>query len=155
MAYRSSPSSVCGSYLIDGFISATFGPRDAERYMAMVLKVNPRTVVAALDNGAFYVFNPPSRYTPPTCVINRKWAWLFDYSISYRAIGTVVPQRLYRNFVDNIQYRVPAFFVNRNGSLGVPISNAGHIQLRDGHLAQSLSHKPMLTIRLVVRTHFL
>ena len=162
MANRFCPPNVRRPYLIDGYISATFGFQDAERYMAMVFKVDPQKVVAALEDGAFYVFNYPSRYTSPTHLVNGKNAWLLDYSVSRRDVGPVVPQQLwhpekkkYKNLVLNAQFHVPVFFVNRNGSLGVRISNAGHMQLRDGHLEQSLSHKTGLTIRLVVCTHLL
>jgi hypothetical protein len=150
-------------YLIDGYISETFGFQNAERYMALVFKVDPQTVVAALQNGAFYVFNPPSRYTSPTHLVHGENAWLVDYSVSCQASGPVVPQQIWlpqeecerKNFVENAQFRVPAFFVNRNGSLGVPISNAGHMQLRDGQLTQSLSENTQLRIRLFVCTHLL
>lgn len=149
-------------YLVDGYISYTFGSEDAEYYMAILFREDARKVVATRDkNGAFLVFNKPSRFSPPTATINGRNAWLVDYAI--RSAGTVVPQRLWSPrseddciaLVDNAQFHVPVFFVNASGSLGVPVRNAseGNMQLVGGQFQHPLSDNTFLTIRIAVCTH--
>src|SRR5882762_10942507 len=84
------------------------------------------------------LFRSPSHYSPP---IRTQYGdtWVLDYGV--RSGGSVVPQQLWapqgqgdrRRYVDQAQFRMPIFFVNMNGALGVPVMNAaaGHLQLRD------------------------
>jgi hypothetical protein len=150
--------------LTDGYISYTFGPRHAEKYMAILFGVDKQIVVARCDqSGAFYVLNEPSRRSSPTVSINGQDAWLLDYDLS--SYGSVVPQELWTpqrpneliRYVRNAQIRVPVFFVNMDGSMGVPIKNAsmGLMQLHDGQLPQPFSKSSELTVRIAVRTLFL
>ena len=51
---------------------------------------------------------------------------------------------------------MPIFFVNINGTLGVPVMNAaaGHMQLRDADLPPSLLNETMTKIRIAVCAWF-
>lgn len=149
--------------LTDGYISYTFGPRHAEKYMAILFGVDKQMVVAKCDqSGAFYVLNEPSRRSSPTVSINGQDAWLLDYDLS--SYGSVVPQELWTpqrpnaliRYVRNAQIRVPVFFVNMDGSMGVPIKDAsmGLMQLDGGQLPQPFSKSSELTIRIAVCTLF-
>jgi hypothetical protein len=128
--------------------------------MARIFKLDPSSVVATLENGAFYVFNHPLCYNSPSHLVHGQNAWLVDYSASCWPRGPILPLQIWlpqgegerETLVEDAQFRVPTFFVNRDGSLGVPITNAGHMQLRDGHLAQSVSDNSSLKIRLAVCT---
>ena len=121
MANHSHP--VPRAYLVDGYISFTFGFQTAERYMDRIFKLDSSSVVAAFEKGAFYIFNHPSCYNSPTLVYGQN-TWLVDYSASRWPRGPVVPQQILlpqgegerKTFVDDAQFRVLAFFVNMDWS---------------------------------------
>jgi hypothetical protein len=58
--------------------------------------------------------------------------------------------------VDQVQFRMPIFFVNM-GSLGVPVGNAasGHLQLNSTDLPSQLADKTTIKIRIGVGTRSL
>ena len=151
-------------FLTDGYISYTFTPRDAEGYLAQLFKVDAASVRAVRhQSGAFYVLNRPAHNSLPALLINRQDAWLLDYAV--RSGGSVVPQQLWfpqgqgdqRRHVDQAQFRMPMFFVNIDGNLGVPIKNAavGHMQLRGTDLPPPLADKTTIKIRIGVCVRFL
>lgn len=156
MASHSRP--VPRAYLIDGYILSTFGFQTAERYTARIFKLDPSSVVATLENGAFYVFNHPSCYNSPTHLVYGQNTWLVDYSASRwptwscRTPANLASSR--RRRTQNLRGRcsIPCAGVLCEYGLvsGVPIANAGHMQLRDGHLAQPVSDNFSLKIRLAV-----
>jgi hypothetical protein len=59
--------------------------------------------------------------------------------------------------VDQSQYRMHVFFVNMDGSLGVPVVNtaAGHMQLREANLPPQLIDRNTIKIRIGVCVRFL
>ncbi|KAN0121210.1 hypothetical protein V8E52_003798 [Russula decolorans] len=146
--------------LTDGYISYTFNPQIAESLLTRLFKVvNTASIEVTRDpngSGAYFVFNHPSYYSPPPLTINGRGAWVLDYNV--RSGGSVVPQQLWfpqgdgdrRRYVDQVQFRMPIFFVDMNGSLGAPVMNAaaGHIHLRDAYLPPSLIGKPTTKIRI-------
>jgi hypothetical protein len=149
-------------YLTDGYISYTFTSRNAEFYVVHLFKRDAPSVQAIRDrSGAYSVFIPPSHFSPP---IRTPYGdtWVLDYAV--RTGGSVVPQQLWapqgqgdrRRYVDQAQFRMPIFFVNANGGLGVPVMNAaaGHMQLRDVYLPSSLIDKTTTKIRIGVCTRF-
>jgi len=107
-------------------------------------------------SGAYSVFIPPSHFSPP---IRTQYGdtWVLDHAV--RNGGSVVPQQLWapqgqggdrRRYVDQVQFRMPIFFVNMNGGLGVPVMSAaaGHMQLRDAYLPPSPIDKTTTKIRI-------
>jgi len=146
-------------YLADGYIARTLGTQNTDSYLARLFQV-VATFVQAIrhQNGAFYVFNHPSHYIPPAISVLGRDAWLLDYAV--RSGGSVVPQELWspqrhgdpRRHVDQAQFRMHVFFVNMDGSLGVPVMNAaaGHMQLRDADLPPQLVDKTAIKIRIGV-----
>jgi hypothetical protein len=146
-------------YLADGYISYTFTSRNAEFYVVHLFRRDAASVKAMRDrNGAYSVFIPPSHFSPP---IRTQYGdtWVLDHAV--RTGGSVVPQQLWappqgqgdrRRYVDQAQFRMPIFFVNMNGGLGVPVMNAaaGHMQLRDAYLPSSLIDKTTTKIRIGV-----
>jgi hypothetical protein len=149
-------------YLSEDYISYTFGPRIAEAYVTNLFSVDVASIQTICQNDTFYVLNPPSYYCPPALSIHGQDAWLLDYAV--RTGGSVVPQQLWspqgqgdrRRYVDQAQLRLPVFFVNTNGSLGVPVMNAaaGNMQLHGVTLPRQLADKTAIKIRIGVRTHF-
>jgi len=149
-------------YLTDGYISYTFTSRNAEFYIVHLFKTDAASVQAIRDrSGAYSVFIPPSYFSPP---IRTHFGdtWVLDHAV--RSGGSVVPQQLWspqgqgdrRRYVDQAQFRMPIFFVDVNGGLGVPVMNAaaGHMQLRDVYLPPSLIDKTTTKIRIGVRVWF-
>jgi hypothetical protein len=156
-------------YLISGYISHTFGRRDAEYYMAILFKVDAKTVVATCyPSGTFFVFNQPSCHSPgSTALINGRNGWLVDFAIN--SAGSVIPQRLKipRRHTERIRYmnhakfRLPVFFINmvgpNYGSLGLPVKSTPteQILLLDGQSPQPFSENTELMIHIAVCTlHF-
>jgi hypothetical protein len=148
-------------FLTDGYISYTFGPRDAEGYLVQLFAVDAASVRAIRhQSGAFYVLNRPSHNSPPALLVNGQDAWLLDYAV--RTGGSVVPQQLWpsqgqgdrRRYVDQAQFSMPVFFINASGSLGVPVTNAaaGDMQLHGVNLPSQLADKTAMTIRISVCT---
>ena len=154
--------------LTGGYISYTASPRAAEFFLVHLLfKVeNTASIEVIRDpfgSGAFFVFNHPSRFSPPPFTINRRSAWVLDYDV--RTGGSVVPQELWpqarlqgdrRPYVEHAQFRMPIFFVDINGGLGVPVMNAaaGYMQLRDANLPPSLADKTTVKFRIRVCAWF-
>jgi hypothetical protein len=147
--------------LTDGYISYTFGSRNAENYLVIIFKVDAQFVQAARRNNAFYVLNQPPahpNFSPPALTIQGQNAWLLDFAV--RSGGSVVPQKLWfpqgqgdrRRYVEQAQFRMPMFFVNVDRSLGVPVLNAaaGQMQLQGVGLPPQLADKSTIKIRISV-----
>ena len=156
------PPQLTRDYLTDGYISYTFTSRNAEFYVVHLFKRDAASVQAIRDrNGTYSVFIPPSHFSPP---IRTPYGdtWVLDHAV--RAGGSVVRQQLWapqgqgdrRRYVDQAEFRMPIFFVNRNGGLGVPVMNAaaGQMQLRDAYLPPSLIDKTTTKIRIGVCAWF-
>ena len=148
-------------YLNDGYISYTFTPRNAEGYLAQLFNVGNVADIQAIryQKSAFYVLNQPPHNSlppPPHSVYGRN-AWFLDYAVV--SGGSVVPQQLWypqgqgdrRRYVEQVQLRMPVFFVNANGNLGVPVTSAalGDIQLL-GAFPSQLADKAVIKIRIGV-----
>jgi hypothetical protein len=153
-------------HLTDGYISYTFGPQNAEDYIRHLVNANPTPIwVVRHQSGAFYTFNQPAadpHFIPPAVALYGRHAWLLDYGVRLGQGfgGSVVPQQIWfpqgqgdrRRYVDQARFRLPMFFLNANGSLGVPVLSAaeGHMQLRDVVLPAQLADKSTIKIRINV-----
>ena len=148
-------------YVLDGYISYTFTPRNLEGYLVKLFNVRNVDDIQAIryQNCAFYVLNqPPHNSLPPHSVSGRN-AWLLDHAVV--SGGSVVPQQLWippgqgdrPRYVDQVQLRMPVFFINANGSLGVPVMSAavGNIQLH-GTFPPQLADRVTIKIRIGVCT---
>ena len=112
--------------LIDGYISRTFRPRDAEAYHASLLRREPQHIqwytILPEFPGIFFA-------TPPAGTEPDQQGWAIDYVI--KDTGLVIPQQIWapRKAADAQRYvhelRPPIFFVHRDGrSLGLPLMEA-------------------------------
>ena len=161
--FTSLASSDVGAVLTDGYLSRTFTPQRAEHIIVKLLfnvgnSASIETIPDPNGSGAYFVFNRPSFYSPTPLTINGRGAWVLDYAV--RAGGSVVPQQLWvpqgqgdsRHYVEHAQFRMPVFFVNMNGDLGVPVMNAaaGHMQLRGAHPLPLLFNMTTTKIRICV-----
>ena len=116
--------------LIDGYISHTFGSRDAETYHASLLGRNVQHIqwytILPESPGIFFAAPPP----PPATESDQQ-RWAIDYAV--KDTGLVVPQQIWaprnsadaQRYVHNEQLRPPVFFVHKDGrSLGLPLIDA-------------------------------
>lgn len=146
---------------IDGYISYTFTPQVAEIYLAYLFKVDPKKLQTFSVNnwpGAFFVADPPMNHCRPQHIVNGRYAWLLDYAL--RRGGSVVPQQLWspqgqgdwRRYVEQALLHIPVFFVNADGSLGVPVSHAaaGQMSLRHANEPAPLGDRTTTKIRISV-----
>ena len=157
------PLQFAHDYLTDGYISYTFGSRIAEGYIAHLFSIDAASIQVIRQSAAFYALNAPSYAIPPTLSLYGQDAWLLDFAV--RSSGSVVPQQIWspqgqgdrRRYVEQAQIRMPVFFINSNGSLGVPVVSAaaGDMQLRGGHLPPQLADKRTVKLRINVCTRFL
>jgi hypothetical protein len=147
---------------VDGYLSYTFTPQVVEIYLAYLFKVDPKRVQAFGVYhwpGAFFIADPPMNHCRPQQIGNGKYAWLLDYAIGRG--GSVVPQQLWspqgqgdwRRYVEQARLYIPVFFINADGSLGVPVSHAaaGQMSLRDAHEPAPLGDRTTTKIRISVR----
>ena len=165
-AHHSQSLSLTRSFLTDGYISYTFTPQIAELYLVQLLfKVTNTSIEAIRDpngSGAYFVFNHPSHFSPAPLLIHGRGAWVLDYDV--RSGGSVIPQELWfpqgqgdrRRYVEQASFRMPVFFIGRDGGLGLPVTKAaaGHIELRDAYLPPPLQDKTTAKIRIAVCARF-
>ena len=147
-------------FLTDGYIAYTFTPQAAASYYAILFKVDSSAVRAFHHLGAFYVWNRPTTWTQLPLNVNGRHGWLLDYHI--RPGGSVVPQQIWSplaqgdwlRYVERARLQTPLFFVNADGTLGVPIVNAvsGQICLRGGGEPAPFGDKATTKIRICVCT---
>jgi hypothetical protein len=155
-------------FFTDSYISYTFTPQAAEVYLAYLFKTEPRRVQPFHhQQDAFFVWNqPPISTMPPIMAVPRGQpypspAWLLDFAI--RPGGSVVPQQIWfpqgqgdwRRYVEQAQLQMPLFFINADGTLGVPVVNAaaGQMTLRGGHELAPFGDKTTTKIRIGVCAH--
>jgi hypothetical protein len=151
-------SSNGGDFLTDGYITYTFRPQAAANYLTVLFKANPSDVHTFLHKGAFFVWNQPTLWTQPPFNFNGRQAWLLDYHITPG--GSVVPQQIWfpqgqgdwRRYVEQAQLQMPLFFVNADGNLGVPVTNAaaGQMYLRGAGDPAPFGDKTTTKIRICV-----
>ena len=148
--------------LVDGYVAYTFTPQVAAVYLRQLCKINDPRVVQTFSvsgwPGAFFITNPPMNHCRPHHIGNNQYAWLLDYAI--RPGGTVVPQLLWspqgqgdwRRYVQQATLNLPVFFVNADGSLGVPVAYAaaGQMTLRNAKEPPPLGDKTTTKIRISV-----
>jgi hypothetical protein len=154
-------------FLTDSYISYTFTPQAAEVYLAYLFKTEPGRVKPFHQQDAFFVWNQPPIFTLPPIMLQPRGqphlspAWLLDFAI--KPGGSVVPQQIWfpqaqgdwRRYVEQAQLQMPLFFINANGSLGVPVVNAaaGQMTLRGGNDTAPFGDRTTTKIRIDVCTH--
>ena len=144
-------------FLTFGYISHSFTPLLAEAHLYNLYKVDPKTVQAVQNEYGAYLVS-----SPPWLLVQGQPARIVDYAV--RPGGTVVPQQIWfphgqgdwRRYVEQADFHMPVFFVNADGSLGVPLVNAiaGQMSLYGANQLAPLGDKTTTKIRIGVRTHF-
>jgi len=115
--------------LIDGYVSHTFGPQDAEAYFSALLMSRPQHIQWQIipPEGIFYAAAPP-------CLDSNQddqEAWAIDRAIKHT--GRVIPQHIWtprlspdvQRYVRHETLRPPILFIHEDGgSLGLSLREA-------------------------------
>jgi hypothetical protein len=150
--------------LVDGFISRTFGSRDTEKYLNLLLQ-EPRSsnflqrCRILCGKGAWYITRNSNLVQGLSPGFLPQAVSLLDYIVTDN--GTVVPQIRWtphtvtdiRQHVEEAVLQLPIFFVNRNGGLGfrLPDTLRGcDRELRNAYDPASLGSKSTTHIRINV-----
>ena len=157
--------------LVDGYISRSFGPKDAEEYLCELLRTTQsdlnqswRISESPAPNGSSVRFVARSAadtfpVTPVMQDLNGHPLWPIDYSVM--DIGTVVPQSRWsprntasiRQYVAEAPLQLPIFFTQENGKLGLSLDDAAKgnwANLRDARMQAPLGGKYTTYIRILV-----
>jgi hypothetical protein len=118
----------------DGFLVRMFGERDAAFFIESLLKMNARDVYL-VENvpgwpDALMVQRPSVGDTRYDVLANNSPLWVLDFIP--RPIYRVVPQKIWtppnqsdwRRYVEQSNLRMPVFFVQNNGTIGLPLARA-------------------------------
>jgi hypothetical protein len=162
--------------LVDSTLAHMFGPEGAAIYFARLLKVDMRTLQPTMSQEwphAFFITSPTTptvqqNAAPPALYINRRPAYLLDYTI--REVGTVVPQGIWPPANNNntsasadtrarspkgASLNMPIFFAGTDRiSLGLPLSVAiaedDRAQLQGASSPAQIGHGSTAYIRITV-----
>ena len=152
---------LCVQILVDGYISQSFSPQQAERYFPCVLKSNSFSPFLGLpapgSEGAFFLVNSVPRHI--SLHVPGQPHWILDRSIVNR--GTVVPQTLWtphtvtdkKHHVEEAELQLPIFFQCVDGQLGLTLEAAASGRCHGLVGAQNFAHlglKSTTHIRIVV-----
>jgi hypothetical protein len=150
----------CSKVLVDGYISHTFTPRQAERYFIWLLKTNlphcPSRRIPGIDSTFFHTPSVPGYISNQAPDQSR---WVLDRGILN--MGTVVPQTLWvphtqtdlRNHVELARLQLPIFFQCIDGRLGLPLEAAASGRchsLADAQISAPLGDKSTTHFRIIV-----
>ncbi|KAI9447192.1 hypothetical protein BJY52DRAFT_364343 [Lactarius psammicola] len=139
--------------LVDGFVSRTFTPEDANNYLMLLLRTPPSQYFLeyygiVYHQGSWYITHNVNLVQGTSPGVPLQTNPLLDRSISATS-GTVVPQRRWtptdevdiRRHVEDAVLQLPIFFVNRDGSPGFWLPDI--LQGRDHDLHDANSFAPL------------
>jgi hypothetical protein len=147
----------------DGFLVRMFGERDATFFIESLLKMNARDVYLVGNvpgwPDALMVQRPSVSDTPYDAVANNHPLWLLDfiplpiYHVVPQKIWTPPNQSDWRRYVEQTNLRMPVFFIQNNGIIGLPLARAAvgdTTSLRDADGAAPLGGGHSTSIRIAV-----
>jgi hypothetical protein len=140
---------------VDGLVTRTFTPEDAENYFMLLLNTPPSQnflqyygiVYQQQDQqGAWYITHNGNLVQGTSPGVPFQPTPLLDYNMG-ETQGTVVPQRRWKptdevvaqRFVERAVLQLPIFFVNRNGGLGFRLPDILQGCDRDLHNANTFA----------------
>ena len=149
----------------DGYLVRMFGARDAAFFLESLLKVDAQDVQLISNvpgwHNALMVSRPSVSGTHPDALANNQHPlWILDFVPLPRLI--VVTQQIWsppnqsdwRRYVEQAHLRMPVFFVQNNGVIGLPLSRAAvgdTASLRNADKAAPLGGGHSTQIRIAVR----
>lgn len=146
-------------FLTDGYIAYAFTQQAASVYLSYLFKLDSAMVKPFFYKGAFFVCHEPTIATLPPLIVNGRPAWLLDHPI--RPGGSVVPQEIWlpdlgdwRRYIEQAQLQFPLFFVDADGTIGVPVTDvdAGQMTLDGAQDRVPFGDKTTTKIRVCVCT---
>ena len=149
----------------DGYLVRMFGARDAAFFLESLLKVDAQDVQLISNvpgwHNAMMVSRPSVSTTQPDAWANNQHPlWVLDFVPLPRLI--VVTQQIWsppnqsdwRRYVEQAHLRMPVFFVQNNGVIGLPLSRAAvgdTASLRNADKAAPLGGGHSTQIRISAR----
>jgi hypothetical protein len=141
------------SLLVDGYISQTFNPINAELYFSYLLKTKSSgltqlcEIMCLSGTVSFLVQDVATRDPPPPALKDNcgRSHWLLDYRIMP---GTVVPQQLwspqhgndFKQYVTDAELQMPIFFTQEDGRLGLCLDDAARGRCNNLRGARTVAH---------------
>ena len=137
-----------------GFLVRMFGQRDSAFFIESLLKMNARNVYLIGDvpgwPNALMAQNPSVPDAPPAAAMTLpngpiRHLWLLDFVPSTTTTRVVVPQKIWmpsnqsdwHQFAEQVNLRMPVFFVQSDGSVGLLLTCATAGDTASLHLADS------------------
>jgi hypothetical protein len=151
----------------DGFIMRMFGSRDAQFFIESLLKMSANEVLLIANvpgwHSALMSSRPSVSDTPYDAVVNNHPLWVLDFIPS--PMYHVVPQKIWsppnqsdwRRYVEQAHLRMPVFFIQNNGAIGLPLPRAtvgDTAGLRNADLPAPLGGGHSTQIRIAVSSPF-
>jgi hypothetical protein len=149
----------------NGYLVRMFGPRDAAFFLESLLKVDAQEVdlignVPGWPNALMVPWPSVSGTNPDALASNQAPLWLLDFMPLPRLV--VVTQKIWsppnqsdwRRYVEQANLRMPVFFMQNNGAIGLPLSRAAvgdTASLRSANRAAPLGGGHSTQIRIAAR----
>jgi hypothetical protein len=155
--------SIRSDSLLDSFLVQMFGSRDAAFFIEALLKVRARDVYLVWNvpgwPRALMVSQPSVGDNRYVAVVKNQTLWILDYVSS--SPNSVVPQEMWippnhsdwRPYVEQAHLCMPIFFLQHNGTIGLPLPRAtvGDTEcLRGANLTAPLGGAHYTHIRIAV-----
>jgi hypothetical protein len=151
----------------EGFLTRMFGRRDAAFFIESLLKVNVRDVYLVGDVPGWHtalMSQRPSIHDARVDAINQnnnQPLWLLDiipppmYNVVPQQIWTPPNQSDWRRYVEQASLRMPVFFIQNDGTIGLPLARAlagDRASLRCADMPAPLGGGHSTQIRIAVST---
>jgi hypothetical protein len=149
----------------EGFLMKMFGRRDAAFFIQSLLKEDVRDVVLVGNIPGWHnalMSQRPSIQDARVDAIdpNNQPLWLLDmipppmYNVVPQQIWTPPNQSDWRRYVEQGSLRMPVFFIQNDGAIGLPLARAlaGEASLRGANLPAPLGEGHSTQIRIAVST---
>lgn len=150
----------------EGFLTRMFGRRDAAFFIESLLKVPARDVYLVGNvpgwHTALMVQRPSTRDARVDAIdANNQHLWLLDiipppmYQVVPQQIWTPPNQSDWRRYVEQASLRMPVFFIQNDGAIGLPLARAlagDRASLRGADMSAPLGGGHSTQIRIAVST---
>jgi hypothetical protein len=150
----------------EGFLTRMFGRRDAAFFIESLLKVNVRDVYLVGNVPGWHSALMSQRPSTHDAIVdaidnNNQPLWLLDiipppmYNVVPQQIWTPPNQSDWRRYVEQASLRMPVFFIQNDGAIGLPLARAlagDRASLRCADMPAPLGGGHSTQIRIAVST---
>jgi hypothetical protein len=163
--YPNQPCTPIAFNRTEGFLTRMFGRRDAAFFIQSLFKVDVRDVYLVGNvpgwHNAFMTRTPSIHDARVDAIdANNRPLWLLDivppsmYHVVPQQIWTPPNQSDWRRYVEQANLRMPVFFIQNDGTIGLPLARAiaGDRALRSADMPAPLGGGHSTQIRIAVST---